>query len=157
MVSSTYLLDKFNKWNTTHIHSSNDVDTLDLIHICFGNKTTKHQLDVMQHKIDRTFKNTYVIVVTKYAWHNESTNKFATYLDVQHAFKPLNWGGQSRWKFRVFKWMKYVRCKHWILFYMLKREPSSTWLIVASIIQWIFAWDFLQCHLPYTWHSSKCL
>jgi hypothetical protein len=89
MVSSTYLLNKFNERTITHIHSSNDVDTLDLIHICFGNKTTKHQLDVMQHKIDHTFKNTYVIVVTKYAWHNESTNKFATYLDVQHALSHL--------------------------------------------------------------------
>lgn len=43
----------------------------------------------MQHKIDHTFKNTYVIVVTKYAWHNESTNKFAMYLDVQYALSHL--------------------------------------------------------------------
>jgi hypothetical protein len=122
MASSTYLLDKFNEQSTTHIHSSNDVDTLDLIHICFGSRTTKHQLDVMQHKIDHTFKNTYVIVVTKYAWHNESTNKFATCLDVQHAFKPLNWGGHSRWKFRVFKWMKMLDVNIEFYFICLKEN-----------------------------------
>jgi len=91
-------------------------------------------------------------VVLKDTWHNESATKFCACLNVQsigvdnpdEILKTPNGWNMSN-------------VKHWILSCMLQREPTSTWLILASILWWIFKWDCLQCHLLYTRDFSECL